>query len=301
VTVNLHHSSTDIEVHRDAVYWGYSSADGYYNGTVSFFISDPLELKKIFNFDPDQLRPEHIRVRANHPSGFWPGGERTGENNDRAGWFRLSFLSALAAAGPLVWVILRIRDRSRRLDAKPRRRVAGKVRWLCSGLSLAACLLVAAFWIASSRGYHASLGWVWLLSTGPEQDAITLLATAEPGDRIMADLWGNWYWVEPNYRGINRGVAGFHYVRLMPERKKSLFDSEDASNTPALAGPRGFSLTMPDWFLCAITALLPACETVAWMRRRSTARYRVRHGLCGRCGYDLRATQERCPECGGKC
>ena len=28
------------------------------------------------------------------------------------------------------------------------------------------------------------------------------------------------------------------------------------------------------------------------------ARFRLRHGLCPKCGYDLRASGERCPECG---
>ena len=32
--------------------------------------------------------------------------------------------------------------------------------------------------------------------------------------------------------------------------------------------------------------------------RRMKYQERVRQGLCGRCGYDVRASRVRCPECG---
>ncbi|HEY7119824.1 MAG TPA: hypothetical protein VH475_24755 [Tepidisphaeraceae bacterium] len=51
---------------------------------------------------------------------------------------------------------------------------------------------------------------------------------------------------------------------------------------------------VPMWGLLVMSGLLPAAR-VASARRRARAR---RVGFCVACGYDLRATPERCPECG---
>jgi hypothetical protein len=54
----------------------------------------------------------------------------------------------------------------------------------------------------------------------------------------------------------------------------------------------------PFWSIIGVTALLPLAWTT--MQVRSRACQRKRHGrlLCRNCGYDVRATPERCPECG---
>ena len=54
---------------------------------------------------------------------------------------------------------------------------------------------------------------------------------------------------------------------------------------------------VPYWFV-TLLFLAPATR-LAWVHRRaSRARSRRRLGLCQQCGYDLRASAVRCPECG---
>jgi hypothetical protein len=53
-------------------------------------------------------------------------------------------------------------------------------------------------------------------------------------------------------------------------------------------------LGLPTWFAVIFLAILP----LVWMRGCARRRDRMRHGLCPTCGYDLRVSPNRCPECG---
>jgi hypothetical protein len=57
---------------------------------------------------------------------------------------------------------------------------------------------------------------------------------------------------------------------------------------------QGWGLTVSYWPLALITAAAPA----VWIEKKRRSRRRRNTGLCAKCGYDLRATPERCPECG---
>jgi hypothetical protein len=53
-------------------------------------------------------------------------------------------------------------------------------------------------------------------------------------------------------------------------------------------------VVVPYRWLVALSAVLPAIAVIRAVRRR----HRAVRALCVKCGYDLRATPDRCPECG---
>jgi hypothetical protein len=67
--------------------------------------------------------------------------------------------------------------------------------------------------------------------------------------------------------------------------------------SPNLTNPWQLAVVVPYWSIVALASLLPACclaKVPGVVRRRR----RIRRGLCVQCGYDLRASTDRCPECG---
>ena len=60
--------------------------------------------------------------------------------------------------------------------------------------------------------------------------------------------------------------------------------------------PQAFEFIAPLWPLVLFAAVLPCFGILRWIRlARRPSRER-----CLRCGYDLRATPDRCPECGAE-
>jgi hypothetical protein len=68
------------------------------------------------------------------------------------------------------------------------------------------------------------------------------------------------------------------------------FRSND-NDFPGVYRLKGLVFTF--WPFCVVFAIMPGSELLRLRRRRR----RHRAGLCTECGYDLRATTDRCPEC----
>lgn len=59
-----------------------------------------------------------------------------------------------------------------------------------------------------------------------------------------------------------------------------------------------YNITIQWWALVLSFGLFPLGRMSFFCVRFLKRRYRRTRGLCAHCGYDLRASQERCPECG---
>jgi hypothetical protein len=75
--------------------------------------------------------------------------------------------------------------------------------------------------------------------------------------------------------------------------------SHDDNVVPASAGSlkpqvSGDFIAIPYWLIFLLTAPWPAW----WFVRQRKRNARRLAGLCEHCGYDLRASPDRCPECG---
>ena len=63
--------------------------------------------------------------------------------------------------------------------------------------------------------------------------------------------------------------------------------------------PRWRAISVPHPISTGLLAILPFSAALLWGRRHlQRRRERRAEGCCAHCGYDLRATPDRCPECG---
>ena len=186
---------------------------------------------------------------------------------------------------------------------------------LLSALSLLLCVAVVVLWLRSYRQVDSLAYQSPRVELVDRQGIITFMA----GHLLIS--WDTWeYAVSPgnnppprdtgfSYDGSGNfgpGEAAWHvelmgrwqmigtYVRWRRWGFHFALSEYDDSN-PGQAGVyRTAKIHIPLWFLTLLFAAAPSYWIVRWYRscRRNS------RGLCMACGYDLRATPDRCPECG---
>jgi hypothetical protein len=156
-------------------------------------------------------------------------------------------------------------------------------RWafnILAAASLALCAATVLLWVRGS--WHRDI-----LSYGTPAIYVEV---ANPMGRVSL------IWVKDEDNQLP-GPLGWHYQQLSPDHPIAHLGSPDWSFGPVDGWKGGWFgiVFLEPWALVTLFSLAPA----AWLsvgpliRRR-----RGRLGLCRNCGYDLRATPERCPECG---
>ncbi len=98
--------------------------------------------------------------------------------------------------------------------------------------------------------------------------------------------------IQQIYRSMLRGFHRITYPYPMPqELGPRRLEAEYYHETGQVF------VTFSLWHAISVFAILPAIWIWQMMRRRCNTRNN-RDNLCLTCGYDLRATPDRCPECG---
>jgi hypothetical protein len=110
--------------------------------------------------------------------------------------------------------------------------------------------------------------------------------------------------IAPYLKQAERGMSYMRMGGVGPHARFSQtlkFDWKAPHVTRASRPPQKvawqWQFRLPYWFISLPPAILPAL----WVNRRRKLRRerrRAASGLCLNCGYDMRTTPERCPECG---
>jgi hypothetical protein len=161
-------------------------------------------------------------------------------------------------------------------------------------LSLALCVVTAVLWVGSrfaTRGVFA-VSQNWDVQAGVSGGRLGVYAT-----------WGGPNTPFPGGESVSWQQIKGPPVDLVAKARQDVPEAWTplpgvvVGRGPASAGGSSAVVIVPLGPLVLLTAGLPLWAAVS-IRRRRRVRRRLASGHCPACGYDCRATPERCPECG---
>jgi hypothetical protein len=184
--------------------------------------------------------------------------------------------------------------------------VARRLLNLLTALSLLVCVATVMLWVRSyghwdsfchadlhfetltsvQQSFNSSRGRLWACFVGGEQldraDA-EYEYTANQREHRLGNHPERWRYVArpPGRPDAPWEFVGIHFVRTRDRRTPAGLISV-------------LSVGVPHSLVGVLAMILPAVRTRSWLLHGRQRRM----GLCPACGYDLRATPDRCPECG---
>jgi hypothetical protein len=159
-----------------------------------------------------------------------------------------------------------------------------KLFTLAAGASAVLCAGVCVLWV---RSYAHHDGLTMMLSdnrvavAGSVRGGVEFVAITNPPERAYSSrLWSEQQPISPLPRYTHAGFGAVTFTQTMAEL--------DGVQTRQV----GFgAVVIPFYAVLLATVILPTWWLLTRRRQRKP-------GTCPRCGYDLRATPDRCPECG---
>jgi hypothetical protein len=154
---------------------------------------------------------------------------------------------------------------------------------LLSALSLLLCVGTCALWVRSKWDRNPQFD-NWTFTTADSEYLVVVHSGRFFIDRQPSEHY--------DVTGFLEDFKGWTHHGLDPNLSRSSLwfgYGEFVTKTGTIA----WAIAVPCWSMAGIFSVLPAI----WIKRHWWRRGRI-PGMCRRCGYDLRATLDQCPECG---
>jgi hypothetical protein len=181
---------------------------------------------------------------------------------------------------------------------------------LLAGLSSLLCLATTALWV---RSEHVSDEWVIAFSRliKPQGQNSTMLAVSTfRGDveiqglrlripdtqALMADLGSKHDLMPLNgwEFSLENPPEGLDLIDRSTFWQRIGFGFRSTGASSEYGAESSWIIATPAWLIMIVSLLMPLQRVFSFISRHR----RKRRRLCVQCGYDVRATPDRCPECG---